>query len=189
MRLRLLAVASAVLNGMTFAQDEPPVPPEPPVEEEEEQVPEPEPVEPEPVPEPAEPEPVPEPETTPPPPPPNSGVPKETEGAKNRRLLREKVEENQHLKNSGHNWQLGAWMYGDLDHGVIHENHLTAHGCADHCEADERCYHWVYYLDSGRCDMKTNGGSLDSDTDHMIVGHSKRFLEYEKSEAGKRREL
>ena len=48
----------------------------------------------------------------------------------------------------------------DLAHGVVHDDHLTAHGCADHCEKDDRCYHWVYYLDSGRCDMKTNGGSL-----------------------------
>lgn len=171
--------------------DEPPVPEEPPEPEppvpEEPPAPEPEPPAPEPEP------PVPEPEQPPAHEPVQvsndaNAAPKESEGDKNRRLLREKVETNQKLKNSGHVWQLGAWMYGDLAHGVLHEDHLTAHGCADHCEENPDCYHWVYYLDGGRCDLKTNGGSLFTDTDHMVVGHSKRYLAYE-AEAKKKSDL
>jgi hypothetical protein len=72
-------------------------------------------------------------------------------------------------------------MYGDLAHGVIHDDHLTAHGCAKHCEKRKDCFHWVYYLETGRCDLKANGGSHHADTDHMIVGHAKRYLALEKT--------
>lgn len=182
---RVLFFFSVSLLPVTFvsaiepedADDEAPPPPpeEPPVKEE------------------APPPPPPTTPAPPPPPPPPPAVEEENkeeikiidklsqasredDKVKLRRLLSEKVEKNNKMQAAGHHWMLGSWLYGDLAHGVIHEDHLTAHGCADHCEANPECYHWVYYLDNGRCDLKVNGGGHNADVDHMIVGHAKRYL-------------
>ena len=56
-------------------------------------------------------------------------------------------------------------------------------------ETDEKCFHWVFYLGHGRCDLKTNGGAHNADVKHMVVGHSKRYLKWEREEGSKRAEL
>lgn len=75
----------------------------------------------------------------------------------------------------------GSWLYGDMAHGVYHDDHLTMHGCAQHCEDRDECHHWVFYVESGRCDLKVNHGGHNPDARHMVVGHSKRHLEFLKN--------
>lgn len=47
------------------------------------------------------------------------------------RHLSEQIHKNERLRSGGHHWMVGSWLYGDYKHAHLHDDHRTAHGCAD----------------------------------------------------------
>jgi len=102
-----------------------------------------------------------------------------------RALKDEHVHKNRWLQDAGHHWTDGVWLYGDYRNNV--EVH-TPHECADECEKDPKCLHWCFELDKTRCDLRSEGGGLNSGAAHWVTGHSRRWAAYEK-ELKRRQEL
>lgn len=96
---------------------------------------------------------------------------------KMRKLKKEHVEDNKLLQAAGHHWTNGVWLYGEYKNHI--EGVHSAHECADECEKDHLCLHWCFELEKRRCDLRSEGGGLNTDAAHWITGHAKRWGIYE----------
>ena len=85
------------------------------------------------------------------------------------------------MKDKGHHWMQGVWLYGDLHSDVGHAD--TPDQCADECESEPKCLHWSFDLVQHRCGLRGEGGFHDSGPKHFVTGHAKRWDAYQKEKA------
>lgn len=90
------------------------------------------------------------------------------------------------MKTTQHHYTRGSWLYGQIGtaHGVNNPE-----GCANACEQNSDCYHWMFHVTGHHCSLAHDHGFANEDAGDWIHGHSKRFLNKPKATSGTGTEL